>query len=827
MAATESPGTCTSCGAETRDGFGCLACLVRLGFDETLGDVNGAAALQSLPDQFGHYTIDSHPDGSAWELGRGAMGVTFRALDTSLERPVALKILHTEVPIRGAGARERFMREARAAAALRHPNIATVYHFGIREETGQCFYAMELVEGETLESYVRRTGPMNLAGALDAAQQIAQALAVAAERGLVHRDLKPSNIMIVDAPLARDRTVKVIDFGLAKALTDQADPMTATRNGFIGTPAFASPEQFAHGPIDARSDIYSLGATIWFLLTGHTIFPGHTLEQIRDKQRAVPLPLEQLKAARVPAGVRSLVASMLTLEPAARPDARQLAAQIERCRASLAKGNRRLLFVAGAAAVTLSTAFFIFRAVNNNRRATPAAEPSQKSIAVLPFENLSRDADNAYFADSIQDQILTRLVKVADLKVISRSSTQRYAGVSQNLPQVGKQLGVANLLQGTVQKEHDLVRVTVQLINLRNNVSVWAETYDRTTLDLFQVESDVAQRVASALEAKLTNRERSAIKAIATSNEEAYQAYLKGRYFWNKRSIDGYKEAVNYFNQAIALDPNYAQAYAGLGDVYLFLADENVGLRKEYYARSQTASRRALDLDPMLAEAHASLGLSAMNYDRNWAAAEKEFQEAIALNPNYATAHHWYAEDLATVGRFEESLREIERARELDPWSPAINSDGGKFLYFARRYDEAKERLTDTLKMDGSFAAAHYWLGWVELEMKHYDQALAEFSQVQNLFGRGYVYGVTGRKSEAKEMLEASKQHSPGQPVNSLHLAFIYIGLGEKDEAFACLEREYETHSAGMTSLKVAPYYDPLRSDPRFADLLRRVHLAP
>lgn len=837
MAAAESPSTCTSCGAETREGFGCMVCLLRVGLDDTLGDENGASVLRALPDQFGHYTIATHPDGSVWELGRGAMGVTFRALDTSLDRPVALKILHTETLIRGAGARERFMREARAAGALRHPNIATVYHFGIREETGQCFYAMELVEGETLEARVRRTGPIDPPSALKIAQQIAEALAVAEMRGLVHRDLKPSNIMIVDGPQessSRDLTVKVIDFGLAKALTDQADPMSVTRNGFIGTPAFASPEQFAHNPIDTRSDIYSLGATLWFLLTGRTIFSGQTVEEIRDKQGAAPLPVERLKAARVPSRMISLIVSMLALEPAARPGTRELAARIERCRSRTATRGRRLALAAGVIASIVIAALLIVREVSN-RRSPPAASPSQTSIAVLPFENLSRDPDAAYFVNGIREQIAVRLAKIGNLKLVSANSSHHYQTAPENIGQLATDLGVANVLQGSVEKANERLRVVMRLTDVRKNRQVWTQSYERTFGDISKIESEAAGQIATALGLKLTQPEEGAIKRIPTSNPRAYEAYLKGRYVWIRRTFDGYGQAKEYFEQAIALDPNYAQAHAGLADASQFLAAFSPYSRKERYDKAKAEYKRALELDPMLAEAHASAGLVAMNYDWDWALAEEEFRRAIALDPNNALTYDWYAEYLMAVGRTSESLSQIERARQLDPFSLIINSDAGKMLFYARLYDAAEGQLKETLRMNPDFGQAGNWLAQVYATTNRFDEAIACFQGVgqsqEGPWGLGFtafIYGMAGKKAEAKQTLEALQKRLPAAPQpDKLALALAYIGVGDKDRAFACLEEDYQAHATTMTSLKSSPWYDSLRSDPRFTDLMRRVHLVP
>src|SRR6476620_827451 len=483
--------TCPNCGGvleKTTSGeLGCMSCLLRAGFGSK------AMAQESTPnasddsERFGVYEIDRRQDGSLYELGRGAMGVTYRATDTTLQRKVALKIIKTDIARRSADARERFMREARAAAALRHENVATVYQFGMRLETGQYFYAMELIEGETLDERVRSAGPLDARTTVGIAQQVTSALAAAEKRGLIHRDLKPANLMLLSADddevIAMSRravsTVKIIDFGLAKAIHNQTDPKSLTNDKFVGTPAFASPEQFEHSALDVRSDIYSLGETLWFALTGKAPFAGHTLSEIHRAQESNRLPVEQLKGAHVPHRLKSLLESMLAFEPASRPGTRELAARLQRCSPAVpsVRRTRAALAVATAVVFGVSTLFLAYRSRVENAASNAAP---QKSIAVLPFENRSEDKANAYFADGIQDEILTRLSKIADLKVISRISTQKYkSGIPRNVPEIGMQLGVAHVVEGSVQRSGNRVRVNVQLVDARSHRDLWGQTYDR------------------------------------------------------------------------------------------------------------------------------------------------------------------------------------------------------------------------------------------------------------------------------------------------------------------------------------------------------------
>src|SRR5438034_1757390 len=611
-ALSKSVHVCKTCGTSTETTsaghLGCIACLLDIGLDPEVTERD--SAFETAPEQLGAYTIEHHVDGSAWELGHGAMGVTYRALDKALDRTVALKIINTDRGSHSAEARERFTREARAAAALRHPNVATVYQFGVREETGQFFYAMELVEGETLEERVRRLGPLDVLTTIDIALQVTAALEAAEERGLVHRDLKPGNLMLVlpnhaaagastqrggysgvvatTEPARRGGrrraernahgtdhanqklVVKVIDFGVAKAVADKTNPMALTHGGFVGTPAFASPEQFTNAPVDVRSDIYSLGATLWFLLTGHMLFSGRTVEEIQEARRSKPLPIDQLEAARVPRRFVSLLVSMLAIEPAARPaGARELGARLQAIRASLTgRGNTAARIALAAVIVALATIVAVRQFQSSATKATPSAIP-EKSIAVLPFENPSPDPNHAYLAEGMQEEIIRRLTGIRDLKVTSRTSTRPYQSKPRDLSQIAKQLGVANILEGSVQRAGDRVRVNVQLINAHTDSRLWAKTFNSKLIDMLQIEGEIAQGIAESVQAKLTGREKQALAVTATNNPEAYEAYLRGLGFEPSNYLRLYQgnyetKAASFYEEAVQLDPNFATAWARL-----------------------------------------------------------------------------------------------------------------------------------------------------------------------------------------------------------------------------------------------------------------------
>jgi serine/threonine protein kinase len=678
---------CPTCGGMLEEapggGLGCMACLLRVG----IGGENPADAKQdSTPDalegeeRFGVYKIERHPDGSLYELGRGAMGVTYLAIDTSLQRKVALKIIKIDVAERSAGARERFLREARVAATLRHQNIATIYQFGIREKTGQYFYAMELIEGETLEERVRRTGPLNVRTAIDTAWQVTAALAAAEKRGLVHRDLKPANLMLVSPDgetTSADRNnekvfVKIIDFGLAKALNAPVDPKSLTHDRFVGTPAFASPEQFEHSTLDVRSDIYSLGETLWFALTGKTPFTGQSVEEIHRAQQSNVLPIDQLKAAHVPSPLRSLLKSMLAIEPAARPGTHELATRLQRCSPEAASARRTRVALTAAVMLSLGvSSFFVFRSMRTQNLASNPMAPD-KSIAVLPFSNLSEKKENAYFADGVQDEILTDLARVGALKVISRVSVMQYqSGLARNLRKIGMQLGVANVVEGSVQRAGNRVRVNVRLVDARTDRQLWGQTYDRDLVDVFAIQSQIALAIVDQLQAKLSPSEESAVKRPPTTDITAFDLYTHAD-FLLLRSFSSVAKAklllaVDLLNQAVARDPSFFQAYCRLAYTHDFLFSLGIDHTAARLALAEQAIEAAFRLRPDAGEAHFARAEHLYHgyFDYDGALAQLELaQRSLPNNPRVFELKGYIER---RQGHWEESRRTLERSIELDP----------------------------------------------------------------------------------------------------------------------------------------------------------------
>jgi serine/threonine protein kinase/Flp pilus assembly protein TadD len=670
--------------------------------------------------RFGVYEVDCYADGSLCELGRGAMGVTYRATDTSLQRKVALKIIKTDIAERSADARERFVREARAAAALRHEHIATVYQFGMRRETGQYFYAMELIEGETLDERVHRAGPLDAHITIGIAEQVTSALTAAEKHGLVHRDLKPANLMLVnpedseitggDQAQSKRRTiralrksgipvVKIIDFGLAKAFHTEIDPKSLTHDRFVGTPAFASPEQFEHAALDVRSDIYSLGETLWFALTGKTPFTGRTLSDIHGAQKSNALPTEQLKAAHVPHRLKLLLESMLAFEPASRPGTAELAARLKRCSPEIrsVRRTRAALVVATVLVFAMSTFFLAHRPRIENGALNAAPE---KSIAVLPFENRSEEKANAYFAEGIQDEILTRLSTIADLKVISRTSTQHYKSAPRNVREIAKQLGVANILEGSVQKNGDAVRVNVQLIKATDDSHLWADTLDRKLTDIFSVESDIAKAVADQLRAKLTGHEENAIAAKPTDNVQAYDAYLRGLAYTFKTGSThaNFVGAQKYLREAVRFDPKFALGWALLAyvDARGFLTQDlepTDALRDE----ARRAAETGLVLQPNLGEALYANGYYHYACLKDYDTAVRYLEQARRLLPNNSQISAALAVVTRRQGQWDRSESYFNEAERLDPRNGYLFTQHAGSYMVLRRFTEALRKLDQVL----------------------------------------------------------------------------------------------------------------------------------
>ena len=762
--------------------------------------------------KLGRYEIRS-------QLGAGGMGEVYLAQDTKLDRKVALKILPPKLAEDLAEDKDRmsrFVREAKFASALNHPNIITIHEIG--EIDGMHFIATEYIEGETLKTQLKRES-LSLKSTLEIALQVASALDAAHRAGIVHRDIKPDNIMV-----RHDGIVKVLDFGLVKLTA--TDSPEVDREGetkmwvktsvgvIMGTVAYMSPEQARGQETDARTDIWSFGCVLYEMLTHQQPFQGETMTDVLAN--IIHREPDSILAHRrdTPAELERIIATTVRKD---RDERYQSAKELFN---DLQQLQTRLLVEAE-----------IIRSGEGERMAQIQPSPFLNSIAVLPFANLSAEKDNEYFSEGLTEEIIMNLSKLQMLKVIARGSIMRYVKEGKTHKQTANDLGVQYLLEGSVRRLRRDLRITAQLIDALRDVYVWAETYRGTMEDIFDIQEKVAAEIVQALQLRLSPDERQNLKKRFTENTGAYQLYLQGRFFWNKRSEEGLKTAIRYFEQAIEKDPHYALAWAGIADSYSLLGEFGNIPRKELYPKAEAAVKKALEIDNRLAEVHTSLASLLMLSKWDWANSEKEFKLALELNPNYATAHHWYSQWFLSMGRLEESLRMISWAAELDPVSQAILKDKGLALYYNRQYDEAIEMARKTLELDPNYAAAHRLLSLAYQGKGGFDEAIVETqkwgaltrNKVETTVALAQLHAVSGQIEEARKLIEVVEQDKLVIDQVYRGLALVYAALGENDTAFKCLEKSYERHEEAILSLKVDPKVDPLRKDPRFIALLKKI----
>ena len=748
------------------------------------------------------------------ELGRGGMGRVFAARDEKLGREVAIKVLASG--LHGEEALRRFEQEARATCALNQANILDVHDIGTHQ--GSPYIVSELLHGITLRDRLRG-GRLSVPEASGHARQLAQGLSAAHEKGIVHRDLKPENLFITE----EDR-LKILDFGIAKLVTPMTlgtgetlpSPRLHTEEGAIlGTVGYMSPEQVRGQPADQRSDVFSFGAIFYEMLAGCSPFARDSAVEtgyaiLNDDPP--PLP------AGVPVALDRLVRRCLAKRQEDRFQSAHelfdaLAAAGEQAPAQRRGAYRWAL--RAAAALTLAVL-----AVLGWRLRAPSQAPGT-SIAVLPFINMSSDRENEYFSDGITEELINALANVEGLRVVSRTAVFALKGRNLDIDQIGAQLKVNTLLEGSVRREGNALRVTAQLINVSDGYHLWSQTYDRELKGVFALEGEIARSIAKALRHKLARDETAPVATVST---EAHDLYLRGRYFWAKRSTEALHKAADYFEQAIDKDPQYALAWAALADATAIRAEYDQVRVSEVMPKAKEAVLRALALDPGLAEAHGTLGIIHM-YDYDWANAEVKLRKAIELKPDAATLYHRYALLFIFLGRMQEARAEVERALQLEPTSLVINGIVGSLHYYERDFDGAAAAFRKTLEMDPGFQVAHSQLGWALLQQGRYAEALAELDKGTPSYSqgwRGYALALAGRKDEARRLLaemEASAYSSPAAR------ALIWIGLGDKGRALALLQTACAERDWRLRYARTNPLYDGLRSDPRFHEVLRCAHL--
>ncbi|HZE69257.1 MAG TPA: protein kinase [Pyrinomonadaceae bacterium] len=802
-------------------------------------------------------------------LDKGGMGEVYLAIDTRTGREVALKLLPA-FSVSDQQRVRRFQQEARSILALNHPNIVTIYEIG---QTDTAHYIVtERISGETLRRRLARA-PLEIPEALAIAIEVAKALEATHAAGIVHRDIKPENIM-----LRPDGYVKVLDFGIAK-LTERQAPIISTEAAtmmkihtapgvVMGTVYYMSPEQARGQEVDARTDIWSLGVVLYEMVAGRPPFKSETPNDVialilqRGKE---PLPLAR-STPEAPPELQRIITKALQKERDKRyqtiKDLRLDLENLKQEEEFEAKLQQSVSPEPGStttglpsSARTASSAEYSARGIRQHKLSVIIALAAllmssaaiatyfyvtrSDSLAVMPFTyvntdpNVMADPDREYLSDGITESIINHLSQLPNLRVIPRSTVFHYKGKEADPQPVGHELGVRTVLIGRIIQRGDNLTVRTELVDVENNRQLWGEQYDRKVSDLLALQTEISEEISNKLRLRwLTKTERQQITRNYTENTEAYQLYLKGRYYWNKRTSEGLSKAAVFFEQAIEKDPNYALAYSGLADSYS--VPQNPIAPRDRMPKAKAAAMKAIELDDTLAEAHASLGNVKHIYDWDFAGAEKEFKRAIELNSNYTSAHHFYALLLASLGRWQEANDQIKRALELEPFSLIINSSAGRILYLEREYDQAIEQLRKALELDPNFARAHFFLGQVYQQKGLNEQAVAEFQKALQLdvnqyllAGLGYAYATSGKRDEAMKVLDQLKDLSKQRYASSYGVAIIHLGLGEKDAAFESLEKAYQERSEGLSSLMVEPRWDSLRADPRFADLMRRVGLGP